>query len=400
MPEYRYEALDANGQFVQGNLDAESVAEAVRLLEPQGLRLQSIAAVPGISSTVFAAPLKVDSSWSGPAPSTLQSLLDKVMQQRDSLVPALQALASELPFGRTKREAEQLGRALSEARDGADLGRNKLVIRWLPMLVSESDGANGSRRLAEVMSQTTRELQNRNEHWRLMAYPIVVLITALMVLGLLCLLVVPIFEKMFVEFGIRLPAPTQMVLAFTRLFQHGPVETLLLIIVAAGTLYGFLRLWTHYSLTTRLFGPVIAGNSAAVSAMSTLTGQLAELLQVGVPLPDALWIAGQGCEHHYYRSAAEQLAREVQFESLPLQASRAVKRFPANVIHALSIRDGQPSIPLLRELSEIYSRRAQGRGDWTTGLFAQIAIVLIGFVVGFVVIALFMPLVTLITGLS
>lgn len=115
MPEYRYKALDTNGQFVQGNLDAGSVAEAVHVLESQGLRLQSIAAVPEISSTVFAAPLKVDSNWSGPAPSTLQSLLDKVMQQRDSLVPALQALTSELPFGRTKREAEQLGRALERS---------------------------------------------------------------------------------------------------------------------------------------------------------------------------------------------------------------------------------------------------------------------------------------------
>jgi type IV pilus assembly protein PilC len=153
-------------------------------------------------------------------------------------------------------------------------------------------------------------------------------------------------------------------------------------------------------MTTRLFGSAVSGNSSNVSAMSSLTGQLAELLQIGVSRPDAIWIAGHGCENYYFKKAAEQLARDAYSQDRPLSDSPAARTFPANVILALDVGDGRPSIGLLRELSAMYAQRVYRRVDWSTGAVAQISIVLLGAIVAFLVIALFLPLVTLISGLS
>ena len=61
---------------------------------------------------------------------------------------------------------------------------------------------------------------------------------------------------------------------------------------------------------------------------------------------------------------------------------------------------GQPNVALLRELSAIYGDRAGQRIDWTTGAITQFAILAIGIAVGFVVIAMFSPLVSLVSALS
>ena len=71
------------------------------------------------------------------------------------------------------------------------------------------------------------------------------------------------------------------------------------------------------------------------------------------------------------------------------------------MIHALeSGPDGGPDIALLRELSAMYGDRAAQRVDWSSGVLAQLAIVMVGLVVGYVVLALFMPLFSMVSSLS
>jgi type IV pilus assembly protein PilC len=135
--------------------------------------------------------------------------------------------------------------------------------------------------------------------------------------------------------------------------------------------------------------------------MSSLTRQLAELLSIDVSLPDALWIAGQSCQHYHFKNVAEQLARQAHGSLVPLRESPVAHNLPANVIRALEAGPGgKPNLTLLRELSVIYGDRANERVDWSSGAIAQFAIIFLGITVGFVVIALFSPLVSLVSSLS
>ena len=181
---------------------------------------------------------------------------------------------------------------------------------------------------------------------------------------------------------------------------HTTRFVILVALIASGV-YGVIRLWVHFAMTTRVLGFLTAGNSGSVSAMSSLTSQLAELLSIHVSLPDALWFAGQGCGHYHFKHVAEQLARHAYLGTQPLSESPFARNLPANVIYALQAGpDGSPNVALLHELSAMYGDRAGQRVDWSTGTMAQFSIVLIGIAVGFVVIALFSPLVSLVSGLS
>ncbi len=400
MGQYIYEAVDPMGQQVGGEISAANVSEAVNSLERQGLSVLSISATDRQAVSMSTVEKTGRTSSREPGDASLDRHFDAVLERRDTLVPALNALVSELPSGRTKREIEQLISIVSTAQSGAELRTNDKTVRWLPLLSAGFSSENSTRRLGDLVDYATRDLQIRSERNRLLAYPIILTVMAMFVLGWLCLLVVPIFDNMFGEFGLRLPAPTRAIVGLTRQLQSHPLRTLLIICGVAASLYGAIRMWTHFSMTTRLFGFAVSGNSSSVSAMSSLTGQLAELLQIGVSRPDAIWIAGHGCENYYFKKASEQLARDAYSQDRPLSQSPAASSFPANVIRALEVGPGRPNVGLLRELSAMYAQRVYRRVDWSTGAVAQISIVVLGAIVAFMVIALFMPLVSLISSLT
>ena len=406
MADYRYKALDQNGNTVEAEISAANVTEAVRSLETSGLVVVSITSAASEASSAAAvggqgpAPGTSDSGTAGPAEPVLDRHYEAILNRRELLIPALRAVTSELPAGKTKRQLDQLIRELTGARSAAELRHSENMIRWLPLLVSGFSTDFNSQRFSDLIAYAVRDQETRNERRRVLAYPVLVMAGALLVFSLLTLLIVPVFDKMFEEFGLQLPTPTAAVVELSRQLRFHPMRMLVVALTGLATVLAARHLWAHFSLSTRLFGFAFRGNSSSLSAMSMLTGQLAELLQIGIPLADAIWIAGRGCESYYYRKAAEQLARDAHSGSPFLRQSRVANRFPANLLHALEVDRGGPSVPLLRELSTIYAERVHRRVDWTTGALTQVSIVVLGVAVGFMVVALLAPLFSLISALS
>jgi type IV pilus assembly protein PilC len=324
-----------------------------------------------------------------------------LIDRREVLIPALAALAEELPGGHARRETRQLITQLRAATSGADLRRSKEAVRWLPLLASGSTDEPNTPRLGALIAQASRESENYNQRRLLLAYPLTLLVIVLLVSAFLCTIVVPTFGGMFREFGLRVPLSTRIVMTVADQVLNNPIGVMIRGVLMLAAIVGLASLWTHFAMTTRVFGTFVAGNSASLMAMSSLTSQLAELLSINVALPDALWMAGQGCRHYYFKQVAEQLARDAYDGTDPLSDSPVAHRVPSNLIRALQPgSNGPPNIPLLRELSAIYGERARGRIDWFSGGMAQLAIVATGVIVAFIVLALFSPLVSLISGLT
>ena len=188
---------------------------------------------------------------------------------------------------------------------------------------------------------------------------------------------------------------------FSNALRFHTIATLLtgVMVFAAG--YFLVRLWQQTGLTMWLFGTFAAGNASSVNAMAMFTGTLAELLNVRAPLAESLRIAGRGCRHVYYANLAASLANHLESSSLPLRSTDAARAFPGNVLLALQMDgDSSPNVPLLRELSAIYRDRVRRRANWSNGMLGPVAVVMVGIVIGFVALSLFMPLIRLVDGLQ
>ena len=134
--------------------------------------------------------------------------------------------------------------------------------------------------------------------------------------------------------------------------------------------------------------------------MATFVRRLAESLNTGLPLPTALRLAGQSSGKPWLHREATALAHGLETDWAENERPLWAASLPASVVYALRAGpDGGPNIRLLQEMAEIYAERVRNRFNWSTGFLPQISILIVGFVVAMVALALFLPLRNLLNGL-
>jgi type IV pilus assembly protein PilC len=139
------------------------------------------------------------------------------------------------------------------------------------------------------------------------------------------------------------------------------------------------------------------GRATAIARFAQFT---ADLLEAELEPPQAIRLAGIATGNGPIRRAAWRAANELQSEdNSPRPANRRI--LTATVLHALgSGASSAGRIRLLREISTCYAHRAQVRLSWTRGMIEPLAILAIGLIVGVTVLAMFLPLISLVQGLS
>jgi len=336
-----------------------------------------------------------------PSSSAIETRITKVLEHRDTLVPALSALADDRASGRNRRTLKRVIARIESGATARELLIDPATAVWMPHLASCTSGDDGRMRLTDVVRRSAAENQLGTQRRRRWIYPIIVLAIALFIVVVSCVTIVPKFDDMFNEFGLHLPLPTLILFWISRCFTDQTFASLIAVGVAAAATYGLVRLWNHFALSSSLLGYFVVGNSTSLSAMANLTTQLAEMYELGASTDEAFWFAGNQCRHRYYRNIAHRIAGHAQHQTTPIGESPWAKQLPKNLVYAVDAgTDGGVNVPLIRELAEMYRERLSHRSEWLGGAASYLATIVIGVIVLFVVVALFMPLVNLVTGLS
>jgi type II secretory pathway component PulF len=404
MATFQYQAFDAEGKSVSGDIEAESAGQAIVAIEARGLRVQSIgvatAAAPTIGSAFSAAlpggeqtaALKVERE-------VLQSHMATLFERGRPLLPALAAYAEELPSGRQRRRLLAVCRTLENGdQDAAAAALAEMPEYWIPLLGAATSSSDSGRVLDEFFSESQRTVELRQQWWLTLAYPVVLILLTGFVLVGLSMFVIPEFAKLFAEFDLNIPVFTRVIL--TTASWLASWEGLVVALLS----FGFIALLLNLDriLPARLAGlgsllrPPF-GRRIAIARFARFT---ADLLEAGVTVPDALRIAGFAVRKAPMQQSAWQLANNL--ESIAAEAPLRPSRWlTATVTHALTANLPTSSrVRLLREVSANHADRVNSALSWTFGIIEPIGICLVGFAVAMVVLALFSPLVMLIEGLS
>jgi type II secretory pathway component PulF len=138
------------------------------------------------------------------------------------------------------------------------------------------------------------------------------------------------------------------------------------------------------------------GRATAIARFAQFT---ADLLEADLTPPNAVRLAGIAAGSPPLRRAAWRAARDLESGG---DVARPANRnlLTATVLHALAGPQHASRIRLLREICAAYAERARVRLSWTHGIIEPLAILAIGLIVGLTVLALFLPLVSLIQGLA
>jgi type IV pilus assembly protein PilC len=237
-----------------------------------------------------------------------------------------------------------------------------------------------------------------------MFYPLAVMTIAVIIMGVLMVFVIPKFREVFSSLleGSQLPAFTRLVLGISETIKNNILYTLGSIIVLVGLFMWTIRtrvgrrLWDKFKLKVPVLGPVISK-----VAIARFTRTLGTLVSSGVPILQALNIVKETAGNVIIAnavSAVHDSVKEGETITAPLEASNV---FPPMVISMVDVGEQTGALPeMLLKIADNYDDEVDNAVAAMTSLLEPIMIVFLAVVVGSIVIAMFLPLIALMSGIG
>lgn len=464
MPTYQFEAMDATGQEIKDVIEAASEDEAQTTIRQMGYFVTKISVKKGAGAAAEAAAKRKRGFAFGKVRSKhLAAFTRQLSILQDAGLPILRSLRileGQARAGRLKNslmdvcEEIEGGATLSEAMSKSPKTFNRLYVNMIK--AGEAGGA------LEVILQRLADFMERAESLKrkvrgAMIYPIVVVLVAVGILTFIMIKIVPTFEQMFSEFGLKLPAATELLMAMSRniatywyLIPAIPLGIWLFVKLVRKFRHGRMG-WDMFLLKIPVFGPLIEKN---ILARTTRT--LGTLVASGVPILEGLNItretAGNALFERIYGKVTDAI-REGETIAKPMK-EYSTPGFHPVAMFFWAILLGGPMVPIcflpnmqqigliavgagavlgslwyfmrmnnrvvddlvvnmvdvgeetgeldtmLYKVADTYDEEVKTMTDGLMSLLEPLLICFLGFAVGFIVISLFMPLVDLISKLS
>jgi type IV pilus assembly protein PilC len=232
-----------------------------------------------------------------------------------------------------------------------------------------------------------------------MFYPCAVITVAIVILAVLMIFVVPKFKEIFKDMlpGQDLPTFTRFVLGISDAIASNFIVTAICVIVAVAALIAFVRtrfgrrMFDKFKLNMPVLGSVISK-----VAISRFTRTLGTLVSSGVPILQALTIVKETSGNVIVGAAVgavHESVKEGETITAPLEASGV---FPPMVVSMVDVGEQTGALPeMLMKIADNYDEEVDNAVAAMTSLLEPIMIVFLAIIVGSIVIALFLPLITL-----
>ena len=326
------------------------------------------------------------------------------------LVPALSVLQEQLgqtPKSRYVRWGDStaaLAPIVAQIRDdvsGGDgladaMGRYPEL--FSPLFVNMVAAGESSGTLEPVLTRLAEMLEKRvqltGKVKAALAYPLMMALVATGVVAFLLSYVVPGIAQLFTEMHRQLPAPTLALIAVSNAIRSHAVLIGVLTIGAVGGVVAFCRspngrLWVdRLKFALPLFGPLFFKIEAA-----RLTRTWGMLMKSGVPIIAAIEISRRVTENHIILDAADTIKEGVHKGLTVADAVRATGIFPPVVFHVIAT--GQTSGNVedgLIDIADMYESEIETSLRSVTSLLEPLILLVMGGVVGFIVLAILLPI--------
>ncbi len=256
-------------------------------------------------------------------------------------------------------------------------------------------------RLAEFQEKAQKV---KNKVVAAMFYPVIVLLIAVVIMVFLLAFIVPKFETIFHDMlnGKPLPALTEFVISCSRLVQHnwyyllgGAVVLVVIYRMVSSSPGG------QVFIDRMLLRMPLLGDLTRKSSISRFSRTLGTLVTSGVPILQALNITRETAGNHVVGEAIGKVHDSVKEGESIVQPLEASGIFPPMVISMIDVGEETGQLPeMLLKVAEVYDDEVDNAVAGLTSLLEPIMIVFLAVVVGTIVIALFLPLITIISTMQ
>lgn len=414
MPTYKFEAMDTSGEEVKDEIEATNEEEAQQKIKQMGYFVTKLTAVGGAKGK------GKKKKASGYKKSKKTFVIGGVRSKHLVLFTRQFSILQDagLPVLRSLRILEKqmkpsaLKNALIDVVDDVEsgstlseaMGKHPKAFDRLYVNMVKAGEAGGA---LEVIMQRLAEFKEKSQTLKrkiigAMVYPCVVIMAAVGILIFIMVAIIPKFEKIFREFGLKLPALTQFLIDVS-LWCSSYWWCLPLIPLGIWLLFKLIRLSRagNYALDRMTLWIPIVGKIVEKTIVARTTRTLGTLVSSGVPILESLAIvretANNAVFERMYQRVYESI-REGDTIAEPLRESRLVDDMVTNMVEV-----GEETGDLdtmLYKIADFYDEEVDTAVKSLISLLEPIMIIVLGGIIGTIVVALFLPMLGLLEGLS
>ncbi len=412
MPTFQYEAMDSTGLEVKDTIEAPSEAEAQTMIREKGFYVTKIREQER-KKKAQAAKKKAEENKKaftiGGVPSKKLTMFTRQLSTlQDAGLPILRSLRileGQNRPGALKNalmdviEDIESGNTLSEAMSKQPKAFDNLYCNMVK--AGEAGGA------LEVILQRLAEFQERSQSLKrkiigAMIYPVAVITVAVGIVSFIMIFIIPKFKEIFEGFELDLPVMTQVLMRTSDIVSNYwymifilPIALFLFVkIVKKNKTGAFVCDWV--ALRIPLVGKIIH-----MGIIARITRTLGTLIASGVPILEGIIISRDTASNAVFVRAFDNIytaIREGETIAVPLKEAKIVDDLVVNMVDV-----GEETGALddmLYKVADVYDEEVEVRVESMVSLLEPIMVVVLGLIVGFIVIALFMPLVELLNSLT
>ena len=413
MPVFQYEAMDNTGLEVKDTIEAPSEQDAQALIREKGFYVTKITEKVAKKKKQDAKKQqgqkkKQTFTIGGVSAKKLTMFTRQLSTLQDAGLPILRSLrileGQEKP-GALKNslmgviEDVESGNTLSEAMAKQPKAFDNLYVNMVK--AGEAGGA------LEVILQRLAEFKERSQTLKrkvqgAMVYPIAVITVAGGIVGFIMYWIIPKFKEIFLDFGVELPAITEWLIAasdwvvnYWYLIPTIPFAIFVLVKLIKKNKTG-AYIVDRVMLKVPVIGAIIRKSTIARTCRT-----LGTLIASGVPILEALSIARDTAGNEVFRRAFDHIyssIREGESMAVPLRETRITDDLVVNMVDVGEETGALDN--MLYKVADVYDEEVAVLVESLINLLEPLMVVVLGLIVGFIVIALFMPLVKLLNELS
>ncbi len=400
MANYKYSVRDASGKVQNGTLSSESLEAAASILRGQGLRIVNVSpVVNGIDKDKLFQRL---SELNAGKPKTSHILdfttqLAVMMRAGINLRSALEGIADQTSHATFKKVVYQI-KADVEAGKQFSEGLARYPKLFGKMYVNMVRASEMSGSFSEMLDRIAAYIQQEMETRRMVIgaaiYPAVIGTMAVVVTVFLLTFVLPKFYVVFEGKEDILPWATKFLMGLSDFVVSQKLYLIIgaVAIFAGGFAFAKTEVGGFFVDKMKLRIPVLKGMFRALYISRSLQ-TMGQLINAGVPMLDTIAITGDISGNRLYKGMWKSVYSSVKQGKKVTAPLRKTKLLPMSVVQMVAAGEDSGKLgEVLDEVSEYYHKRLREAIKTVTGLIEPIMIIVMGTVVGFIAMAIILPI--------
>ncbi|HEY9657960.1 MAG TPA: type II secretion system F family protein [Allocoleopsis sp.] len=400
MPTYVVRARDTKGNLKREKIIADSPGEARTALRAKGLFVQDLSEQQSFTEKLQ----KIDINEL----TAKVTVKDKAVFSRQfavlinsgvAMVRGLGILADQCPNPKLKKALQEISSDVQEGNNLSDAMR-KHPTCFDGLYVSMVQAGEVGGVLDEVMNRLSKLLEDvarlQNQIKSAMTYPVAVGFIAVSVFLGMTIFLLPIFAKIFDDLNAKLPPFTEMMMGISR-FLRNPVMMGGLIITIIVLVFAYRQYYkTRVGRETmdRIFLKMpLFGDLLQKTATARFCRTFGALSRSGVPILTALEIVRDTSGNQVIANAIDDARQEVQTGGMISLALQRAQIFPVMAIQMISIGEETGEIDtMMMKVADFYEDEVEQAVKALTSIMEPIMIVVLGGMVGSILVAMYLPI--------